>query len=374
MRVEPGGRVREVVRELGPAGPFSPRPESQGLINLRSNENPFGGAYRRYPDDDLDVLVRHYVVALDEVEPPPQPGRHGEWNGENVLMTRGAVDALDLVLRTFFEPGADTVAVTPPNFVFFDRLAATHGIARCPVPLGGERFDRLDVERLVSLPVRGVLLCDPNNPSSTRLDAGDLDRLLARFVGLVVIDETYVEFDARASHRHRVGEHPNLIVLRSLSKGFGMAGLRLGAILADPGVIAAIREVRPPFAVPGPVIERAVDGLADPSVLRRRIESFVEERGRLVDALSRCPRVLQIFGDAGFVTVEVGDLAGVAADLRRARIDVVINPGGWQRRIRISVGSRHENAQLIAALSGEPPATAPSTEPRHAPPTPISTQ
>ncbi|GAA3508275.1 histidinol-phosphate aminotransferase [Streptosporangium album] len=365
MRVGAGNRVREAVRELGPAGPSGPRPESRGLINLRSNENPFGGAYRRYPDNDLGVLARRYLAALDAVEPPPQPAPYRGWDGENVLMTRGAVDALDLVLRTFFEPGADAVAVTPPNFGFFDRLAAIHGIARCPVPLGGERFDRLDVERLVSLPVRGVLLCDPNNPSSTRLDAGDLDRLLDRFEGLVIIDETYVEFDTRASHRHRVGAHPNLIVLRSLSKGFGMAGLRLGAILADPVVVAAIGEVRPPFAVPVPVIERALDELADPSVLRRRIESFVEERGRLVAALSRCPRVIRVFGDAGFVTVEVGDLTGAAAALRHARIDAVINPEGWQRRIRVSVGSRHENAQLIAALSAEP---------GHAPPAPILTQ
>lgn len=353
MRAEVGGCVRAAVQELRQAGPFSPRPESRGLINLRSNENPFGGAYRRYPDDDLDLLVRHYIAALDAVEPLPPQALRQERDG--VLMTRGAVDALDLVLRTFFEPGVDLVAVTPPNFGFFDRLAAIHGIGRSPVPLGGERFDRLDVERLVSLPVRGVLLCDPNNPSSTRLNADDLDHLLARFAGLVIVDETYVEFGSRPSHRHRTGEHPNLIVLRSLSKGFAMAGLRLGAVLADPVVVAAIRKAQAPFPVPGPVIERAVDELADPSVLRRRIDAFVEERDRLAAGLSRCPRVRRVFADAGFVTVEVEDLAGVVAALRPARIDTVVNPEGWQAHLRISVGTPEENALLLAALNGSHP-------------------
>ncbi|MFI6604516.1 pyridoxal phosphate-dependent aminotransferase [Nonomuraea sp. NPDC050536] len=320
-------------------------------MNLRSNENPFGGPYRHYPDDDLDVLVRHYIAALDAIEPPaPEQAARWTWSSENVLITRGAVDALDLVLRTFFEPGTDLVAVTPPNFAFFDRLATLHGIGTCRVPLGGARFDRLDVERLVATPVKGVLLCDPNNPSSTRLNPEDLERLLARFAGLVVIDETYVEFATRASHRHLVSRHPNLVVLRSMSKGFAMAGLRLGAILADDAVIAAVRAARPPFAVPGPVIERAVDELADPAILRRRIDAFVEERDRLAAALSRCPKVSRVFADAGFVTIEAEDVADVASALRRARIATVVNPDGWQRHVRISVGSAGQNARLIAAL------------------------
>ncbi|MFI9560222.1 pyridoxal phosphate-dependent aminotransferase [Nonomuraea endophytica] len=343
--------MRAALRELGPAGPFGPRPESRGLTNLRSNENPFGGPYRQYPDDEVDVLVRHYIAALDVIEPPPPKAPRRTWTGANVLITRGAVDALDLILRTFFEPGVDQVAVTPPNFAFFDRLAKTHGVALHPVPLGGGRFDRLDVDRLVTAPVRGVLLCDPNNPSSTRLNAEDLDQLLTRFPGLVVIDETYVEFDARASHRHLVGEHPNLVVLRSMSKGFGMAGLRLGAILADPGIVAAIRTARSPFAVPSPVIEAAIGELADPSVLRRRIDALVEERDRLAAALSRSPRVWRAFADAGFVTIEVDDEAEVAYALGRARIDTVINPDGWRRHIRISVGSPRDNARLIATLN-----------------------
>ncbi|MEV4896355.1 hypothetical protein AB0K48_44040 [Nonomuraea sp. NPDC055795] len=154
--------MRAALGELGTAGPFGPRPESRGLTNLRSNENPHGGPYRQYPDDGVDVLVRHYLAALDAIEPPRSPsGRRGTWTwtGENVLVTRGAVDALDLILRTFFEPGVDRVAVTPPNFAFFDRLAKTHAIATGLVPLGGERYDRLDVERLVAAPVKGVLLC-----------------------------------------------------------------------------------------------------------------------------------------------------------------------------------------------------------------------
>ncbi|WP_084965726.1 aminotransferase class I/II-fold pyridoxal phosphate-dependent enzyme [Thermoactinospora rubra] len=341
--------MRETILELPPAGPFSPRPESIGWINLRSNENPFGGPYRRYPDDEDEVLVRRYVEALDAVE-PPGPAGSWAWTGDTVLITRGAVDALDLVLRAFFEPGADRVAVTPPTFGFFHRLAAVHGIARHAVPLGGDRWDRLDVERLVAAPVRGVLLCDPNNPTSTRLHEGDLLELLARFPGLVIVDETYVELDRRPSHRHLVARHPNLIVLRSMSKGFGLAGLRLGAVLADPAVIAAIRRVRPPFPVPGPVAERAASELADHAALRARVDALVAERDLLAEKLARCPNVRRVFADAGFVTVEAEDPAAMAAALRRGRIDALADPGGWRGRIRVSVGLPHENAHLIAVL------------------------
>lgn len=195
MRADVSAFARKAVLALGPVGPFSPRPESRGLVNLRFNEN-----------------------------------RPTVWDERNLLLTRGAVDALELVLRAFFEPGADAIALTPPTFGFFDRLAALHGVARHRVPLLGPGFQRLDLERLLALPVKGVLLCDPGNPTGTTLHPADVAALLDRFPGLVVIDETYAELAGRPSHRHRVADHPNLVVLRSMSKGFALAGLRLGAI------------------------------------------------------------------------------------------------------------------------------------------------
>ncbi|GAA3090058.1 aminotransferase class I/II-fold pyridoxal phosphate-dependent enzyme [Streptosporangium carneum] len=331
------------------AFPFEPPPGRHDLINLRDNENPFGGPQRHYPDNTNGDLVAAYVRALDVVEVAPgsdTPGWH--WGADNILITRGAADALDLVFRAFFDPGADAVAVTPPTFAIFDELATVYGVARRPVPLLGEDLDRLDVGRLMKLPVKGVLLCDPGNPTGTCLAPEDVLLLLDSFDGLVVIDEAYVECSGRPSYRHLIPDHPNLVVLRSMSKALGMAALRLGAVLAHPELVLALRKVRLPFALPGPVTAQAMNELSRPALLRAQIETFAEERDRFAAELARCPGVGRVFAEAGFVTVE-GD-AELASLLRLAGFDTLPEPMGWPGHVRISIGRPSDNSRLIAAL------------------------
>ncbi|WP_318209253.1 histidinol-phosphate transaminase [Streptomyces sp. SJL17-1] len=353
MCADIGELVRPVVRALPPAGPFSPRPEHRGEVNLRFNENTFGGDCLRYPDTGLAPLVTAYLAALDRLDPSPD-GRPGAQGPGHAVLTRGAVDALELVLRTFFEPGADAVATTPPVFGFFDRLSALHGLPCHRVPLRGPRYDRLDVESLMRLPIKGILLCDPGNPTGARLNGSDVAALLDGFPGLVVIDETYAEVAPGPSHRHRIAAHPRLLVLRSLSKGFGMAGLRLGAILGDPTAVTALRRAQAPFPVPCEVADRALAELSRPAELGRRISLFVAERDRLAAALTRSPFVRHVAADAGFVTVHVTDTARVAAALARARLAAVVEPDGLREHVRISVGRPDENRRTLAALAALP--------------------
>ncbi|GGU93899.1 hypothetical protein GCM10010211_71030 [Streptomyces albospinus] len=242
--------ARKIVRETPTPREFDRRPEELGLVNLSYDENPFGGPHRQYPPHTPQLPVHRYVQALAAVEPPDPDRPQITWGPRNVLLTRGAVDALDLVFKACFEPGQDAVAVTPPNFSVFDGCAALHGIACHQVPLHGDRYDRLDTERLLALPVKGIILCDPNNPTATRVHTGDIEYLLAHFDGLVVIDEAYAEFSGGPSHRHRIGEHPNLVILRTFSKALGIAVLRLGAAMAAPALITALRRVCPPFNTP----------------------------------------------------------------------------------------------------------------------------
>ncbi|MGW7188389.1 aminotransferase class I/II-fold pyridoxal phosphate-dependent enzyme [Streptomyces sp. NPDC054838] len=356
--------MREVVHSLGLPGPAGPRPESLGFVNLKSNENPNGGRYRHYPEYSPDFLAPLYLSLLDDNDPPPpclaeRSARQNDGHAgtADVVITRGATEALDLVLRTLFAPGQDAVAVTWPSFGFFERLAALHGVTCHRVPLGGERHDRLDLDRLLSLPVKGIYLCDPNNPTSTCLDAGDLGRLLDRFDGFVIIDETYAEFTGRPSHRHRVPSRSGLISVRSMSKALGMAELRLGALFAAPDIAEAVRLVRPPFPVPGPVAEAAAAELTDPMGIVSRITSCVAERDRLAKELAECPGVFNVFADAGFVTVQVADQDAVTAEMENSRIAVLSEPEGWHGHLRISVGSRQDNALLLAALRRSAPRT-----------------
>lgn len=350
--------MRECIQPMGLPGPSGHRPENSGFINLRFNENPFGGPYRRYPEHSPDFLAPLYLSALEILDPTAFPqtgdtaadggGRHP--SEADAVITRGATEALDLVLRALFEPGKDAVAVTWPSFGFFERLATLHNVAQYRVALGGARYDRLDIDRLLSLPVKGIFLCDPNNPTSTCLDADDLDCLLDRFDGVVIIDETYSEFTARPSHRHRLDSHPGLISVRSMSKALGMANLRLGALLGAPAILDAVRKVRPPFPVPGLVAEAATAELTNPAQLASRIASCVAERDRLAKNLLDCPEVLDVFADAGFISIRIADQDTVTAKLLDAHIAVASEPEGWRNHLRISIGSPSENAQLLAAL------------------------
>lgn len=346
-----GGLAREVIRSMRPTFPTAPRRERHDLVNLRDNENPFGGPHRHYPDNGNDDLVAAYIRALDVVEPMPD-GPRWRWGPESVLITRGAADGLDLVFRTFFEPASDAVALTPPSFALFDELATVYRVARVPVPLRGERLDRLDVGRLASLPVKGVILCDPGNPTGTCLDRRDVLALLDAFDGLVVIDEAYVECSGRVSYRHLIPEHPNLVVVRSMSKALGLAALRLGAVLAHPDLLTALRKTRLPYALPGPVTARAVAELTRPASLRGRIEAFTGERDRLAAGLAGCPGVGRVFAEAGFVTVE-GEHT-LADELWRAGFDTLPEPMGWPGHVRVSVGRPVDNSRLVAALKGVP--------------------
>lgn len=341
--------MRECIQPLGLPGPSGPRPEASGFINLRFNENPFGGQYRRYPEHSPDFLAPVYLSALEVLDPVTFPQAESD-----AVITRGATEALDLALRAFFEPGRDSVAVTWPSFGFFERLATLHNVAQYRVALGGARYDRLDIDRLLSLPVKGIFLCDPNNPTSTCLDADDLDCLLDRFDGVVIIDETYSEFTDRPSHRNKLESHPRLISVRSMSKALGMANLRLGALLGAPAVLEAVRRVRPPFPVPGLVTEAATAELAQPAQLASRIASCVAERDRLAKNLMDCPGVLDVFADAGFISIRIADQDSVTAKLQDAHIAVTPEPEGWHNHLRISIGSPSENAQLLAALQRNP--------------------
>ncbi|WP_433181832.1 aminotransferase class I/II-fold pyridoxal phosphate-dependent enzyme [Actinoallomurus sp. CA-150999] len=324
-------------------------------MNLKDNENPFAGPHRRYPDNTHHRLIELYAAALPIVEGggPGERPADGRCPGrETILLTRGAGDALDLLFRTFFEPRADAVAVTPPSFALFDELATVHEIGRVPIPLTGVAYDRLDVAALARSGVAGVFLCDPGNPAGTSLCPGEVERLLATFDGLVIVDEAYVEYAGRPSHRHLIPGHPNLVVVRSMSKALGLAALRLGAVFAQPGIVSALRRARLPFVLPTPVLAEAAAALADPHGLRRGIDLFIAERDRLAAGLSRCPGLTVVGAAAGFVTVRTErPAAQVAARLRAAGLATLPDPMGWPGRLRVSVGTPAGNDRLLAALA-----------------------
>jgi histidinol-phosphate aminotransferase len=320
---------------------------------LRNNENPFGTAYWRYPgfgDDAIPKLSESYLEMLELFEL-----EHGAvplgLDASNIIFTSGAACALEQALKAFFEPGVDRIALTPPCFGVFPRLAAIHRIDVVSVPLTGPAYDRLDIDALCESQVKGIVLCDPNNPVGSRLNPADIELLLARFPGLVIMDEAYVEYSRHPSNLRHLSEFPRLLILRTMSKALGMAGLRIGSAIGAKTLIEPMRRVQLPFPVSSVAADAAQAVLANPGKILRAIEQFRCERDAHFQALESLACVSGIWGDdCGFITIRTRFFDEAVSALRACRIEPLFNPDGMSNCIRFSIGTAGENERVVRAL------------------------
>ncbi|MDR5838673.1 aminotransferase class I/II-fold pyridoxal phosphate-dependent enzyme [Caballeronia sp. LZ034LL] len=345
--------ARSVVDELGPLVPKPPDPDKPTTLLLRNNENPFGTEHCRYPGFGDDAILKLPESYLDWLRLAEQTHHAASLalNASNIVLTTGAAGALEQVCKAFFEPGVDRIALTPPCFGVFSRLAAIHRIEVVQVPLLGPAYDRLDVDALCESQVKGVILCDPNNPVGSRLNQADIELLLMRFRGLVIIDEAYVEYSRKPSNLRRLEAFPRLLILRTMSKALGMAGLRIGAAIGAEGLIEPLRRVQLPFAISSVAANAAHAVLADPASIMRGIEQFRRERDTLYQALAALPCVSAIWGDdCGFISIRTRAFNKMVHALRVCRIEPLFNPEGLHDCIRFSIGTASENERVIRVL------------------------
>ncbi|KIO78924.1 hypothetical protein TH53_01080 [Pedobacter lusitanus] len=340
---------RAVVRTLSDLIPPFTRPEESGLENMVFSENPFGGDYKLYPDFRAKAAIEAYVKVICQIE-ERKNGLIKNLSINQTLLTTGGVDGLDLVLKAFFEPGEDSVILTPPNFPLFDRAAGILKVNRIMIPLNGERFDRLNMTAILAADAKGIILCNPNNPMGTNLDTADLNTLLKEFKGLIIVDEAYIELTDMESLIGNINQYQNLIIIRTLSKAFGMAGLRLGAVIAHYSIINALLRVQYPFNTPAMTITYIAGKLTTAAPYFVLIDAFKAERSFLKKSLTKSANISWIAGEGSFITVKVKDLPRTVARLNEASLKVVVNPSGMENYLRISIGNRYQNEKLISAL------------------------
>ncbi|MCN9241641.1 aminotransferase class I/II-fold pyridoxal phosphate-dependent enzyme [Streptomyces sp. RY43-2] len=330
----------------GPAR-FRHRPRFD-LVDLSSNTNPFLGRGGRYPELDTTDLARTYLTAVAQL---PGQGGLDALTDEYLLFSSGAVDAVMLLLTALASPG-DRVCVTPPTFELYGHFARVLSLPVVEVPLGGQDMNRLDVTRMLAADPHVTILCDPNNPVGTRPDPEQVHELIAHTEGLVVIDEAYVEFSDKPSYAGLVAEHDNLIVLRTLSKAWGLAGARCGIALAQPGIIEAMRRVQVPFGFTD-ASQRAVrERLVDVRHVRDSIGDILAERDRMAALLAEHPTVDRVFpSDANFLLVRLHKHEQVMDRLRAAGVLVADVGRLIPDTCRISIGDRRANETLLDALT-----------------------
>lgn len=334
--------IRHVRKPALPCGP--------PLTFLDANENAHGGAYCRYPDaDPIDVrqlyarYLAHECAARGVAAAPAITPEH-------VWLTAGSSQAIDLVLRAFCEPH-DTVCICSPSFPLYRHWACAYDLAVVDVPLEGERRDRLALPRILDAGAKLTFLTSPHNPYGSSLDPRQVLELVERHAGIVAIDEAYVELSGAASYVRLLDRCANLIVIRTFSKAWGMAGLRLGALVADPGAIEAVRRLAAPYLVSTPALEALQARLADPSSIEASWRQLGSERDRLARRLVELRAVRRVHpSQTHFLLVELNDAPSSVEALLQAGI--VVKPldedGG---AVRVTVGRADENDRLLDALA-----------------------
>jgi len=343
--------ARPDIRELQPYQHAAWNPT---LERLHANEMPWramgdvsDAGLNRYPEPQpralLERLARLYDVPVDRI-----------------LAGRGSDEAIDLLVRAFCRAGQDQVVVCPPTFGYYSVAARIQGAAVREAPLRAGDF-ALDLAAVTEAghDAKLVFLCSPNNPTGQLLDEVpilELCRVLAT-KALIVVDEAYIEFSMRASLASRLAEFPNLVVLRTLSKAYALAGARCGALLASEAIVGLLRRILPPYALPASSVEAVLRLTAEPQrrQAQARIDTIRDERERMRARLVALPGVRRILpSDANFLLAEFAApqaalAAGCAAGLLIR--DLSANPR-LPGCLRLTVGTPEQNERLLAALEG----------------------
>ena len=336
--------ARPNIRNLAPYS--TARDECQVKIGafLDANENPFTNGYNRYPDPRQAELKS----LISRIKGIPV---------KNIFIGNGSDEAIDLCFRVFCEPGVDNAVSIAPTYGMYKVAADINNVQMRQVPLG-EDFS-LPVEDLLAAcdgHTKLMFVCSPNNPTGNAFPVEQILRLAEAFEGILVVDEAYIDFSSQPSLIEYLAEFPNLIVLQTLSKAYGMAALRLGLAFADQRTMAMFANVKYPYNVSLASMEKAM------SLLRRDVSQEVallnSERVRLAEALADLPRVRKVWpSDANFLLVEVDDARGLYDELLDAQVIVRDRSKvlGCEGCLRISVGTPQENDKVIAVIGGLKP-------------------
>ena len=326
-----------------------------GTVRLDANENPFASlvagqaGINRYPEPQPQAL-RQRLADLYGVNPA------------SLWVARGSDDAIDLLIRAFCRPNVDSVAIVEPTFSAYAQFARVQGAAVISAKLTDDfAFDAdLVLATIGATKPKLLFLCTPNNPTGTTIDPADIRRLaIALPDTLVVVDEAYGEFCDAASFASEATA--NVVVLRTLSKAYGLAGARIGCAIADPDIIGLIAKVSPPYPLPTPSIAAALDALGPErmAIHAERVTRLLADRDRLAEQLAELAEIERIRLGGNFLFLEVADPADLARRLAAAAVRVRFRPNAAPGGVRITVGTEAENRALLAVF-GIATTTAPS--------------
>lgn len=319
----------------------------QGNIWLNANESPYDDEklFNRYPSQQPQELVQR-LAKIYEVK------------ADNLLVTRGSDEGIDVLFRLFCEYKKDSAFAVEPTFGMYKIAAQLQGVEYKTIKLDQENDFELDISKLLeSIPnnCKLLFLCTPNNPTGKSLSLGEIEKVLASLADkcIVVVDEAYIEFSIEQSATNLIDKCQNLVVLRTLSKSFGMAGLRLGTVISNAKMIKWLRKILAPYPIPKTTETTIVDLLDDKSLVKldSQIEEIKQQRQLVLEELEKLAIVNKVYSsDANFLLVNFNK--AVFDDLITNNIVVrsMAHFFNDEKMLRISIGTSVENKKLIEVL------------------------
>lgn len=337
--------IRQHILSLTPYS--SARDEYTGKegVFLDANENPIGSAgsvaYNRYPDP-YQAAIKQKLAPLKGVKP------------EQIFLGNGSDEPIDLLIRACCVPAKDSIIILPPTYGMYEVSASINDVKLIKVPLTVDYQLNADaVLQAVQPDTKIIWVCSPNNPTGNLVKAEAIQSLLEGFDGLVVVDEAYIDFADTPSWTSQLNTYPNLVVLQTFSKAWGLASLRLGMCFASAELIAILNKIKPPYNIGGPTQLLLLEALDQANATKAMVKEILKQRDLLRTKLNDLSLVKEVYpSDANFLLVRFEEAKGVMEHLLNEKIIVrdrskVILCEGC---LRITVGTSEENELLMASL------------------------
>jgi histidinol-phosphate aminotransferase len=337
--------LRENIRSLTPYSSARDEFKGEASVFLDANENSYGSplktAYNRYPDP----RQKRVKEQLSLVKGIPS---------KNIFLGNGSDEAIDLLFRAFCRPGIDHVITVPPTYGMYEVAARINDIEVKKVKLKANyQLNLSGIDAAINANTKLIFICSPNNPTGNSINREDIETILTNFDGLVVVDEAYINYAKQKSLTYELAKYPNLVVLQTLSKAWGLAGLRLGMAFASEGIIDVLNRIKPPYNISEVSQQLVLNALEQIDQVNLWIKEAVLERELLREALQSLPFIQAVLpSDANFILVKMTDSRSVYMYLAergivvrdRSKIELCENC------LRITIGTPIENKTLLTAL------------------------
>ncbi len=333
--------LRKNIQNLKPYSSARDEYTGDAMVFLDANENPFNEPYNRYPDP-LQKELKQKISVLKNIA------------ADQIFLGNGSDEPIDLLIRAFCEPGTDNIVTINPTYGMYQVAADTNNVEVIKVSLTSDfELEPAKILEVVNTNTKLIFLCSPNNPSGNSLDKSSMLKIIQNFAGLVIIDEAYIDFAPGKSFLPELDKYPNLVILQTFSKAWGMAGIRLGMAFAAGEIIQVLNKIKYPYNINILTQQKALELLDNKEQVDIWVKKLIEEREKMTKYLAKLHFVTKIYpSDANFLLVSMNDARRIYDYLvengiivrDRSKIHLCDNS------LRITIGTMDEDIVLLQAL------------------------